>query len=272
MISSEVGNPCYVAKICLTLIIAIFSFALGVVLSRKVSPPPVAPPASEAKTSIARPIPLGGDTQLVASLREENQSLRGDLQKVNQLRESTQDEIRAAVIADRIKLLETFPQTFSITPFSEDLKVTPEMQAALGMTSDEVAQVQQLLAKARSQLDVLDARNLVISEQTSEKTAFEIKPYKEGKKIGQDLNASINTVLGDQRGKLFLDKSAAMFDTEFSNFGSNTTTQVEILWNVDGQNRIKRSYVSTGGGSMSSTVPFQKLPSRYQNILELKEP
>lgn len=256
-----------------TLIIAIFSFALGVVLSRQVFPSPAAPPASEAKTSIKRQSPVSvGDTPLVASLQEENRSLREDLQRVNQSREITQDEIHAAILADRIKLLETFPQTFYITPFSEDLKVTPEMQAALGMTSDEVTQVQQLLEKARSQMDVLDARNLVISEQTSEKTSFEIKPYEEGKKIGQDLNSAINSVLGDHRGKLFLDKSTGMFDSEFSNFGSNKMTRVEILWNVNGQSQIKRSSVTSGGGSVSSSTPFRELPSRYRNLLELKEP
>jgi len=259
----------------LILIIALVSFALGAALSRQLFPAPgPARLPDQATVTPQRSTPPSSESQQIRLLRQENSDLRRQLQS-NSIRQANTDaELRDAVIADRLRLVRDFPNDFPlVAALDVNLKVTSSPRNMLSMTPEEIALVQEEVAAAKARSAALDARHFVIIEETPEKLVFGIQPHEEGRSIGEDLTASVRRILGDTRGQIFLKGCEHLFNTEFSGFGTNPETKVEITWDPTGRaHQIKQTWTPANGNTGWSSGTFTELPARYRDLLEIKTP
>ena len=169
-----------------------------------------------------------------------------------------------------VRIFETYPSR--IETFSPDLKITPQVADIFAMTSSDVSQVETALADARAELELLQSRNFTITEQTSEKTTFEIKPFPEGQAIKDRLMDSITKTLGKQRSHIFLESNKKHFNDQFSEFGNYERNTFEITWGKNpGEDKIKRM-IRRKARSIEERLAKQGIPYNigygqgYQNL------
>ena len=222
--------------------VAIFSFALGVTCFFLFF---AEPSRSKLPTDPSRVSNKTADSEAhtLSRLEEENSRLKRELQASVPLQDNEEKNLKTTILEDSLKIFvrifETYPSR--IETFSPDLKITPQVADIFAMTSSDVSQVETALAEARAELELLQSRNFTITEQTSEKTTFEIKPFPEGQAIKDRLTDSITKTLGKQRSHIFLKSNKKHFNDQFSEFGNYERNTFEITWGKNpGEDKIKR--------------------------------
>lgn len=197
--------------------------------------------------------------------------LQEDLATERDARKSAEARASAVALDERLTFFETFPREVHLDAFRGDLTVTPEIAAALGIEQSEADALVRALRKARESVDAIEARNLRIVEQTDERTVLEIPGYPEGATVKATLEADVKEILGNRRGGIFIQKCRSPFASQFSNFGDDTLTRVEILWKENGGKGSIKQTQTGPSGTMTSSGPFVSLPARFRNLLEVTE-
>jgi hypothetical protein len=252
-------------------LVAIFFFAFGATFSSIFFTG--IPAKSSSNQSILTTLQAKASTpevQLLSHLQEENLRLKRKLQTAIQSQDEEAKHLQVTILEDRLRLFETYPRDIDIRTFSPELKVTPELADILGMTTTDISKVEKALSDAREQLESIESRYFTITEQTPQKTSFEIKPFTEGKLVKDDLVDSITKTLGERRAKVFLESSRRNLSSQFSDFGKDQLTKVEIIWGADpSKDRIIQTSINAGG-TYSSTSPLDTLPARYRRLINIE--
>jgi len=210
------------------------------------------------------------EAQLLLHLKEENSRLKRELQSTVKIYEKDAKYLQAAILEDHLRLFETYPRYINIRTFSPELKVSPEVADILGMTTSNISKVEKALADARLKLESIESQYFTITEQNSRKTSFEIKPFKEGQLVKSDLLDSITKTLGERRANIFLESSREILSAQFSDFGNDRLTRVEIIWGKDpSTDQIKQTFTNAEG-TYSSTGPLDSLPARYRRLIKVE--
>jgi hypothetical protein len=252
-------------------LVAIFSFAFGATMSSIffTKTPPKSSSDRSDLTSHRQTSPTS-ETLLLSRLQEENSKLKRELHQAATQAQDEAKSLRATILEDHLRLFESYPGDINIRTFSPELKVTPEIADILGMTTADISKVEKALSQAREKLESIESRYFTITEQTPQKTSFEIRPFTEGQSVKDDLVGSITNTLGERRAKIFLENSRQNLSAQFSDFGNDRLTKVEIFWGSDpSKDQIKQTFTNAGG-TYSSTGPLDSLPARYLKLIKIE--
>ena len=255
--------------------VAIFSFALGVTCFFLFF---AEPSRSKLPTDPSRVSNKTADSEAhtLSRLEEENSRLKRELQASVPLQDNEEKNLKTTILEDSLKIFvricESYPSRFET--FSPDLKITPQVADIFAMTSSDISQVEKALADARAELELIQSRNFTITEQTSEKTTFEIKPFPEGQAIKDRLMDSITKTLGKQRAHIFLESNKEYLNDQFSGFG-NRTTKLEIFLGEDpSKDWMQEETKWTGPMGVSGTISrgsrLKTLPPKYRNLIKIE--
>jgi hypothetical protein len=255
--------------------VAIFSYALGVTfcfISYAV------PSKSKFPTDLSRVSNKTADfeAQKLSRLEEENSRLKRELQTTVPIQDKEEKHLEATILEDNVRICERICESYpsSIETFSPDLKITPEVADIFAMTSSDISQVEKALADARAELELIQSRYLTITEQTAEKTTFEIKPFTEGQAVKDHLTESITKTLGKQRAHIFLESNKEYLNDQFPGSG-NRTTKLEIVLGEDPSKdwmQEETTLTYPMGGSKTRSVPLETLPPKYRNLIKIENP
>ena len=264
--------------------VAIFSYALGVTFCFIFY---AEPSKSKFPTDLSRVSnkTAASEAQKLSRLQEENSRLRRELQTTVPIQDKEEKHLEATILEDNVRICERICESYpsSIETFSPDLKITPEVADIFAMTSSDISKVEKALADARAELELIQSPYLTITEQTSEKTTFEIKPFKEGQAVKDHLTDSITKTLGKERAHIFLESNKEYFNDQFSEFGNYEKNEFKITWGKDPSNDEIYRYTTTSREKilakpgMSFTTMrgrfyqnLESLPPIYRNLIKIE--
>jgi len=179
---------------------------------------------------------------------------------------------KRTLVEDRVRIMNEYPNAIQFSGFTRSLKVSPECKEILGLEEAEIQEVEELLSTSMKRIEELQVENLKLLEERENVTIFEFPVLEQGADAKLEFEEGLRSILGVDRGGIFLRQSSHQIAQEFSGFGSQRTL-IEIE-RVDERNfKITERFFSKEGREIGSTMTpsTHRVPARYRSILQIEK-
>lgn len=206
----------------------------------------------------------GNDKRLIASLKEENNSLRTQL-----------DEILNWILTNfrgKYPLDEGHVGQLSFDPLTADFMLNPDVAEFLRMTPEEQAMVHDAFAYAGSVMDAIEYETMTLQMPTENKVILRVPTFpEEGIRLQDELYGALEATLGVDRFDRLLDVSEEKMMPHFQHFGNASRTVIlEVVQDYNGTPSIlvkDGSVVHREDGTRQITAiegTYPELPEEYE--------